>query len=31
MNVIDTASREKESTYMKTFTIDNDINIAVHT
>ena len=30
MNVIDTASREKESTYMKTFTIDTDNNITVH-
>ncbi len=30
MNVIDTVSREKESTYMKTFTIDTDNNITVH-
>jgi hypothetical protein len=31
MNVIVTVSRGKESTYMKTFTIDNDNNITVHT
>ena len=30
MNVIGTVSREKESTYMKTFTIDTDNNITVH-
>jgi hypothetical protein len=30
MNVIVTASRGKESTYMKTFTIDTDNNITVH-
>jgi hypothetical protein len=31
MNVIVTVSRGKESTYMKTFTIDADNNITVHT
>ena len=31
MNVIVTVSRGKESTYMKTFTIDTDNNITVHT
>jgi hypothetical protein len=30
MNVIVTVSRGKESTYMKTFTIDSDNNITVH-
>jgi Protein of unknown function (DUF3489) len=30
MNVIDTASGGKESTYMKTFTIDADNNVTVH-
>src|SRR5260370_6790867 len=30
MNVIVTVSRGKESTYMKTFTIDTDNNITVH-
>src|SRR5258708_12371987 len=30
MNVIVTVSRGKESTYMKTFTIDADNNITVH-
>ena len=29
MNVIDTVSREKARTYMKTFTIDTDNNITV--
>src|SRR5260370_14787874 len=31
MNVIVTVSRGKESTYMKTFTIDADNNITTHT
>jgi hypothetical protein len=30
MNVIVTVSHGKESTYMKTFTIDTDNNITVH-
>ena len=30
MNVIDTVSGGKETTYMKTFTIDADKNITVH-
>jgi hypothetical protein len=30
MNVIDTASGGKESTYMKTFTIDAENNITIH-